>query len=171
MEFPMSDHRAQQPALEDDERGPMTMEERTVWVYLVMVIITSTTYFAVIASRLLDTPAAQVSWVTPMLWALGISIIGTILGTIVVTIGATIGQGVRGKPTAIDHGSDERDRDIKRYGSRKTQGIISVGLGGALVLAMIDADTFWIGNFLFLIGTLGAIVETTVKIRAYRRGF
>ena len=157
--------------IEDDASGPMTMEERTVWVYLLTVIITSGGYFAVIASRLRDTPASEVSWVTPMLWAIGLSIVGTIVGTILGTIAAAIGQGVRGNSTDIDHGSDERDKEIKRYGSRKAQGVLAVGLGGGLVLAMIDADTFWIGNFLFLIGTLGAIVETTVKIRAYRRGF
>ena len=157
--------------MSDDDRLPMTTDERTVWVYLFTVLVTSSAYFAVILGRLRDTPADEVSWVAPMLWAIGLSIVGTILGTIIATIAATIGQGVRGKSTDIDHGSDERDRDIKRHGSRKTQWIISVGLGGGLVLAMIDADTFWIGNFLFLIGTLGAIVETTVKIRAYRRGF
>jgi len=149
----------------------MTMEERIVCVYLVLVIATSATYFAVIASRLRGTPASQVEWVTPMLWTLGISIVGTIVGTILATIAASIRQGVRGRPVDIEHGTDERDREIKRYGTRKTQAIVGVGLGGGLILAMIDADTFWIGNFLFLIGTLSAIVETNVKIRAYRRGF
>ena len=167
----MSDGHAQPRALEDDERGPMTTEERTVWVYLISVIITSGAYFAVMLARLRDAPASEVSWVLPMLLAMGLSIAGTIVGTILATIAAAIGQGVKGRSTGIDHGVDERDKDIKRYGSRKAQGLLAVGLGGGLALAMIDADTFWIGNFLFLIGTLGAIVETTVKIRAYRRGF
>ncbi len=171
MGFPMNSDHGFTRALEDDERGPMTTEERTVWVYLVAVILTSGTYFAVILSRLRETPASEISWVVPLLWAMGLSIAGTIVGTILATIAAAIGQGVRGRSTEIDHGVDERDKEIKRYGSRKTQGVISVGLAGALALAMIDADTFWIGNFLFLIGTIGAIVETTVKIRAYRRGF
>ena len=49
--------------------------------------------------------------------------------------------------------------------------VISVGFGGALVLAMLDADTFWIGNLLFLFGTVSAVVEAITKIGLYRRGF
>lgn len=155
----------------DDERPTMTTDERSVWAYLFAVVITSTTYFAVIASRLRDSAPAEVSWVAPMLWALGLSIAGTIVGTILVTIGSAIASTVRGKEPDVEQGSDERDRDIKRYGDRKTYGVLAVAMGGALALAMIDADTFWIGNYLFLLGTIGAIIETTVKIRAYRRGF
>jgi len=40
-----------------------------------------------------------------------------------------------------------------------------------LVLAMTGADLFWIGNLVFLAGTVGGLVETITKIVAYRRGF
>ena len=40
-----------------------------------------------------------------------------------------------------------------------------------LVLAMIGADLFWIGNTVFVPGTVGAILETITKLVAYRRGF
>lgn len=66
--------------------------------------------------------------------------------------------------------SDVRDREIDRRGQRASFGVLGAGFGAALVLAMVDADTFWIGNALFLFGTVGAIVETTTKILLYRRG-
>jgi hypothetical protein len=71
----------------------------------------------------------------------------------------------------IDTVSDARDKEIDLRGDRALVGVLGAGFAGALVLAMLDADTFWIGNLLFVVGTLGAIVETTTKIRLYRRGF
>ena len=67
--------------------------------------------------------------------------------------------------------SDVRDTEIARYGERASMGVLGFGLGATLVLAMLDLETFWIGNLLFLCGVVGAIVETTSQIRLYRRGF
>lgn len=159
--------------LEDDERVPMTWEERRVWAYLVTVVVTSGCYVALIGSRLTRQPAAEISWVVPMLWTIGLSVVGTVLATIVGTIAGTIISGITagGALPMTEMSSDVRDREIGRRGSHASMVVISVGFGVALVLAMIDADTFWIGNALFLFGTLGALVETTTKIRLYRRGF
>jgi len=156
---------------EDDERGPMTMEERAVWVYLVVFLATSITYFAIVIPRAVEGPIEDVSWVVPMLWAIGISIVGTIVGSIVAAIASAIGLAARGRDPEVELGSDERDKEINRLGSRATYGVVSAGLLAVLALAMVDADTFWIGNVAFLAGFVGALVEAFVKIRAYRRGF
>lgn len=155
----------------DHERVPMTMDERGVWVYLVAVVVTSGAYFVVMVPRALSQPIADISWVTPMLWALGASIVGTIAGSIVAAIGSAVTISARGDNPKIELASDERDKEIKRYGDRKTYGILGTSMFVTLVLAMTGADLFWIGNAVFLFGTIGALVETTVKIRAYRRGF
>lgn len=171
---------------DDDEPVTMTMSERTVWAYLVAVVLTSGVYLVVMATRLADAPAEEISWVVPMLWAIGASVVGSVILTIVLTIAgtilATIGRSIaaaragdRSRSAApvvqLETGTDARDKEIDLVGDRAGVGVLAVGFAGALVLAMVDADTFWIGNLLFVFGTLGAIVETTTKIRLYRRGF
>ncbi|WP_062130934.1 hypothetical protein [Demequina aestuarii] len=165
----MSRHELRAP--HDDERAPMTVEERAVWVYLAVFLTTSIAYAAVVIPRALSQPIEEVSWVVPMLWAIGVSIAGTIVGSILAAIGAAIGLAVRGRDPEIELGSDERDKAIERLGNRATYGVVSAGMLAVLVLAMLDADSFWIGNAAFAAGFVGACVEAVVKIRAYRRGF
>ena len=155
----------------EDERVPMTMDERGVWVYLVAVVVTSGAYLVVMIPRTLSEPIAEISWVTPMLWALGVSVFSTIVGSIVAAIGSAVTISTRGDNPKVELASDERDKEIKRYGDRKTYGILGASMFVTLVLTMIGADLFWIANAVFVFGTTGAIVETIVKIRAYRRGF
>ena len=163
-----------EPLRSDDERVPMTMNERTVWAYLVTVVLTAGVYFTLMVARLADEPAGEIAWVAPMLWTIGASVLGTVLLTITSTI-TSVRRGPRGREPVtvveIDTVSDARDKDIDQIGDRASFGVLGVGFAGALVLAMVDADTFWIGNLLFMVGTIGAIVETTTKIRLYRRGF
>jgi hypothetical protein len=150
----------------------MTVNERTVWVSVVTVIVSSGAYVALMVSRLLSRPIAEISWVGPMLWTMGLAVAGTVLLTIVFTIAAEANR--RGGCSPASRGevtSDVRDQEIGRLGWRASMRVISVGFGGALVLAMLDAGTFWIGNLLFLFGTVGAVVEAITKIRLYRRGF
>lgn len=165
---------------DDDERVPMTMNERTVWAYLVTVVLTSGVYFTLMAARLAGEPAEQIDWVVPMLSAIGASVACTVLLTILFTITGTVARSVRptcsGTPGAdgtpvVDTATDARDHDIDVLGDRAGLGVLGAGFLGALVLAMIDADTFWIGNLLFAFGSLGAVVESTTKLRMYRRGF
>lgn len=158
--------------LDDDEQVRMTAQERTVWASLVTVVASAGTYLALIVPRLLSRPVAEISWVRPMLWTMVVAIAGTVLLTIVFTIVAEASR--RGTSSPVMRGevaSDVRDREIGRLGARATMSVISVGSGGALVLAMLDLHPFWIGNLLFLSGAVGAVVEAATKIRLYRRGF
>lgn len=162
-------HELRQP--DDDDPVVMTVEERSAWVYLALVIVTSGAYFAVIVPRALRQPIDEVSWVTPMLWALGVSIVGTIVGSIAGAIGGAIGLAIRGINPEGQLESDARDKEITALGNRRSSAAAGVGMFAVLVLAMIGADLFWIGNAVLVAGTTGAIVETTTRIRAYRRGF
>jgi hypothetical protein len=163
----------------DDEPGPddgdpirMTAQERMVWVSLCTVVVSSGAYVAVMVPRLLSRPVAEISWVGPMLWTIGLAVAGSVLLSIVVTIVAALGD--RDRCSASGRGevlSDVRDQEIGRLGWRASMSVLSVGFGAALVLAMLDADTFWIGNLLFCFGTVGAVAEGVAKIRLYRRGF
>ncbi len=155
----------------DDDPIVMTADERSVWVYLAVVVITSTAYFAVVIPRAVSQPIEDVSWITPMLWALGFSIVGTIIGSIVGAIGGAVGLAIRGIEPKGQLEGDMRDKDIKRLGDRRAAAVSGAAMFGVLVLAMTGADLFWIGNLVFLAGTVGAFVETITKIRAYRGGF
>ena len=81
----------------------MTAEERSVWVYLAVVVITSSGYLAVVIPRAVSQPIEDVSWITPMLWALGCSIVGTIIGSFVGSVSGAVGLASRvhqpGSPT------------------------------------------------------------------------
>jgi hypothetical protein len=163
---------APEPRLDDNEPVRMTVNERTVWASVVTVIVSSGAYVALMVSRLLSRPIAEISWAGPMLWTMSLAVAGTVLLTIVFTIAAAANR--RGGCSPASRGevtSDVRDQEIGRLGWRASMRVISVGFGGALVLAMLDADTFWIGNLLFLFGTVGAVVEAITKIDLYRRGF
>ena len=154
----------------DDDPIVMTADERSVWVYLAVVVITSTAYFAVVIPRAVSQPIHDVSWITPMLWTLGFSIGGTIIGSIIGAIGGAVSLAARGIDPKGQLEGDQRDKDIKRHGDRRAAWAARGAMFGVLVLAMIGADLFWIGNLVFLAGAVGGIVETTTKIRAYRRG-
>ncbi|WP_426508688.1 hypothetical protein ACPPVO_59195 [Dactylosporangium sp. McL0621] len=158
--------------LSDDEPVRMTVNERTVWASLATVVVSSGAYGALMVPRLLHQPVAEISWVVPMLWTLGLSIVGSIVLSIVFTI---VAEATRGGGSVPACGgtvtSDVRDQEIGRRGWRASMIVISVGFGGALVLAMLDAHSFWIGNLLFVFGTIGAVVEAITKLRLYQRGF
>ena len=144
----------------------MTFGERNTWVSAFVLPATSIGYFAVVLPRLRDQPASEVSWVAPMLWAIGASIVGTIVGTIIVSIAAGIAN--RG---VLESKEDIRDKQIGRYGDRFAQAITGFGAGAVLVLVMLEVDYFWIGNTLFLFGAIGAMWGAIAKLRAYHGAF
>ncbi len=145
----------------DDDRMPMTFAERNTWLYAFLVPVISLTYFAMVIPRLFSRPASEIAWVGPMLWAIGASVGGTIVGAILLGI-LTGGR---------DTDEDVRDKQIDRFGDRIAQAITAFGAAGVLALAMLKVDHFWIGNVLFLCGSIGATWGAIAKIRAYRGAF
>ncbi|MEV7907642.1 hypothetical protein, partial [Streptomyces anulatus] len=84
----------------------MSYEEKGRWVYLLVILGTYGAYVAVILTRMQGVPLAEVAYVSPMLWSIGISIALSIIGRTVVEIA---------KPSE-SHKADVRDRDINRFG-------------------------------------------------------
>jgi hypothetical protein len=152
-----------------DDRIPSTTNERAAWVTMVLTPLTAAGYFVIVLPQLADTRVADLAWQAPMLWSMGINLVGTILVTILVTIVVGIGAGLRREQ--LDTSSDVRDRDIDRYGSRVALTIAAGGLLAALVLAMLELDPFWIGSAAFLIGAVGATAGAIAQLRAYRGVF
>lgn len=152
------------PVIPDDAPMTMTLDERSTWSYGILVPVTTAAYFAVVLPQLGQGGPSQVQWQVPMLIAIGV----IILGTIVATIMSTIVSAIRSRGVDTEFGSDIRDREIDRYGQRKTEIVTGIGFGAVIVLAMLDLDTFWIGSAAFAIGAIGGTWGAIVKLRAYR---
>jgi hypothetical protein len=148
----------------------MTVSERSVWVQLFVMPLVAVGYFSVVLSRAADTPVAEISWVAPMIWAIGIVVAGIIAGTIASAIGSAIAAAARGEEPDLEEG-DQRDKEIERLGNRKAQFFTGLGAIAVIVLAMFRVDPFWIASAMFLAGILAGVHGAIAKLRAYRRGF
>ena len=106
-----------------------------------------------------------------MIIAVGATIVATIIGTIVMAIGTAIGAEITGRGSSKDiDRKDERDVGIDRRGELVGYYVLSVGVLGVLVLAMLRYDHFWIANALYLSFVVGAVVSSVAKIVALSQG-
>ena len=142
----------------------MVYQERNTWATLIATIVTVAAYIIVVLVQADGGPVTEVDWVPIMLWTIGISIVAAI----VISIAWGILAGMR-EPQGVGQ-SDQRDRDISRFGNRVGYGVLVGGALVALVLSMIEADWFWIGNALFLGFALSTLVGDIGRVVAYRRG-
>lgn len=147
----------------------MTMQQRTVWASLIAFIAVGTVYAAVMIPRTVGHTPDEISWVLPMAIAMGAIVVTIIVGAIASAIGHGIAASYRGEEPEFDEG-DERDRQIEMLGNAKGLSLASFGSLGAIILAMNDADPFWIAHAIFAAGILAGIYGAAIKLRAYSRG-
>jgi predicted membrane channel-forming protein YqfA (hemolysin III family) len=126
----------------------MTSEERRAWSLAATSLIAYVVYLFVLLSGAAYVPA--------LLWTVG--------GAVVVNIAVDISFG-RGQR------ADQRDREIGRFGDHIGQSMVIAGAVAAMLLALFEARYFWIANVIYLAFVLSAILGSTAKIFAYRRGF
>ena len=139
----------------------MSYEEKGTWLYLVVAIAGYTVYLSLVLPQLLGgVPVEDVDYVPIMLWTIGGAIVVTIVLRILVEIVF---------PSESTKG-DVRDKEIDRLGTRVGSTFIVIGALGALVLAMLEADWFWIANVIYLCFVLSALLESITRLVAYRRG-
>jgi hypothetical protein len=139
----------------------MSYEERGQWVYLVVIVITYAAYVVLILAGADGRPLHEVDYVPTMLWLIGAGILASIVGRILVAI-AWHGEG---------HETDVRDRDINRLGEYVGGLILGIGMAVPFILAITEADYFWIANAMYLVFVLAAVVSAATKLVAYSRGF
>lgn len=139
----------------------MGYEEKRAWIMLMVGVATYAVYLIIILSRAASTPLADVPYIAPLLWTVGIAIVSTIVITMVAV--ALAPQDVGKK--------DPRDREINRFGEYIGQSFVVVGGLASLLLAMVEADHFWIANVVYLTFNLSAVTGSVAKIFAFRRGF
>lgn len=138
----------------------MTFEEKSTWVFGVVAVVGYVVYLALVLPQLGD-PIGEVAYQWPMA--------GTILGGIAAGIVGGILVGMSSPKEAGK--ADQRDKEIDRFGNRVGQSFVVIGAVGALVLALLSAEHFWIANTLYLGFVLSAVLTVIAKLVAYRRGF
>ena len=142
----------------------MVYQERNTWATLIATAITVPIYIVIVLTSADGGPITDVEWVPILLWTMGASIVGAIVISIIWGIFAGMGD-----PSGVGV-SDQRDRDISRLGNRLGYGVLVAFALVALVLSMVEADWFWIGNALFFGFALATLVGDIARVVAYRRG-
>ncbi|NUR70623.1 MAG: hypothetical protein HOU81_07365 [Hamadaea sp.] len=139
----------------------MPYEEKRAWIMGVVSAVAYAIYVAVVLGRARD------SWLTdvPYAWLMVTTIGAAIVSTIVVSIVAGI-LSPRTRSTV-----DERDREIGRLGDRIGQSFVVLGGVAGMLLALIEADYFWIANIIYLGFFLSATVGSAARIIAYHKAF
>jgi hypothetical protein len=155
----------------DDEPPVMSMDERATWVQLIFTALTSTGYLVAVIPQVIEGPVADVNWIAPMLWAIGISIVGVIIGSIMAGIGGAIGLTIRGRNVDAELASDFRDKAIENHSRLRTYWMLMLVFLALLVLLAFEVDHFWIASTLYIGLSIQTVAAQVVKIRAYRRGF
>ena len=139
----------------------MSFEEKNTWVYALVSVGAFAAYLVTILGRAQGIPVSEVPYVGAMLWSIGAAIVASIVGRIVIAVAW---------PRDADR-TDQRDKEIYRFGEYVGQWLVVIGAAVALLLAMAEVDHFWIANELYLAFVLAALLSSAAKLVAYRRGF
>ena len=149
----------------------MPFEEKLTWVNLLVTALVAGVYFALMLGQVGDVPAAEIAYRTPMLVAVGVSVVLTIVGSILMGIGTGISMELSGRSAADMDRKDERDKDIGRRGDVVGFYVASAGAIGVLALTMLEYEYFWIANALYLSLVVATLVSSVVKLAYYHRGY
>jgi hypothetical protein len=138
----------------------VAFEEKRAWIMAVVGTVTYAAYLVVVLGRLGDASVADVDYAAPLLWAVGISIAAQILLNIVVDVLSRDGS----------RQTDARDHEIHRFSQFVAQGSIVAGGLAAMLLALAEADYFWIANVLYLGFVISGLIGAVAKVVSYRAG-
>lgn len=139
----------------------MAFEEKRAWIMLGVTVVGYLTYVSLVLGRMDSGSLTDAPYITTMLATIGGAIVAAILVQIVVAAAA---------PEEANQ-KDRRDQEIARAGDHIGQSFVVIGALSALVLAMAEVDYFWIANAVYLAFVLSALLSSTAKIFAYRKGF
>src|SRR5918999_1107245 len=122
----------------------MSFGEKGNWLYVIVTAATFAVYAVIVLGRAGDVPLPDVTYVSTMLWAIGVGVGLNVLGSIGIAIST---------PSEADT-TDERDKTIDRFGDYVGGIVLGVGMIGPLGLAMAEAASFWIANTIFAVFVL-----------------
>ncbi|RFA17113.1 hypothetical protein B7R22_00800 [Subtercola boreus] len=138
----------------------MSFEEKRASAFLLVAVAGYTAYVILVLPAFASTPLSQVEYVSAMLATIGGAVVVGILANVTIAV-ATPREARR---------IDQRDRDIDRLGRRAGEGFVIAGSVGALSLALLQVDYFWIANILYLGFVLSAVFGSAARLIAYRWG-
>jgi hypothetical protein len=139
----------------------MAHEEKRAWIMLVVALVVYAGYVAVVLRNAAGRPLADASYTSTLLWSIGIAIVANIVLDIATSMGTPRSEYKR----------DVRDREIARVGDLTGQSFLVIGALAGMGLAMLEADSFWIANVIYLGFVLSAVLGSATKIAGYRGGF
>lgn len=134
----------------------MSYEEKRAWIMAVVSAVAYAIYLVLVLSGAHGAPLPQVTYEPALLWTIG----GSIVTAIVLTI-------VFGGDTT----TDQRDREINRFGDAMGNSFVVIGGVAALGMSLLELDHFWIANAVYLAFVLSAVLGSVARIFAYRKGF
>ena len=138
----------------------MSYEEKGVWAQLLSFVGAYIAYLAIVVPRLFHEPAAQVSYLPPLL-------VTTLAAVFVAMVVRSALELARPSDTGK---ADVRDRDIKRFGEHASRWCLIGGAAAGLIGANARWDYFWIANVIYLGFVLWAVASSVLRLVAYRRG-
>ena len=139
----------------------MSYEEKGQIVYLAATTVGYGAYLVLLLRQLSTTPLLEIDYQPILLATIAVAIVGSIVGRIAIEM-------IRPSET---YREDVRDRDIGRFGEYVAGIVLGIGMVGPFILALAQADHFWIANAMYLVFVAQAIVGAVIKLIAYRRGF
>lgn len=140
----------------------MSFQEKSTWVMLTLVALVYGLYFAVVLGDIvaLESPVRDIAYRGLMLGTVVVLVVLATISHIVIAIA---------NPSDADE-SDERDREINRFGEYVGGYVLGVGALVALGMAMFEVEHFWIANAILAGLVLSEITSGLTKIISYRRG-
>jgi hypothetical protein len=138
----------------------MSYEEKRVWAYLFSSAGGYLAYLAIVVPRLRHTPAAQVSYLVPLL----VTMLASVLA------GTLIRSALEVARPSDTNKADVRDREIARFGEHASRWCVVGGAIAGMFMALGRWDYFWIANSIYLGFVLWAVVGSVLRLVAYRRG-
>ncbi len=139
----------------------MAVEEKRAWIMIVVTVVAYGAYLAVILGRSDSAPLAEQPYAAALLWSVGAAIVASIALHIAVSLISPEDGKVK----------DQRDREIHQFGEHIGQSFVAIGSIAGMLLAMAEADRFWIANAIYLGFVLSALLASMAKIASYRLGF
>ncbi len=138
----------------------MAYEEKRAWIMLMVSAVAYAVYAASLLTAATARPLEAVPYVGSLLLVTVASIVATIVLNIVVSVASP-----------KDSRTDQRDREIGRFGDRVGQSFVVLGGVLAMLMAMFEVGYFWIANIIYLAFTLSAVLGSVARIVSYRKGY
>jgi hypothetical protein len=137
----------------------MTYREKSTVVLLVGYLAVYTWYFARVVDAARSGPITEIDYQALLIVMVGVLVGATVVAQVLIAIVT---------PSEAEQ-VDERDRMIALRGDRIAGWVVTIGALGGLVLAMIEADSFWIAHALLAGLVLAEIGKSIVMLVSYRR--